>query len=231
MRLLLIEDNEQLARVLRENLGSHGLDADIVHTAEDGLLAFRTLQYDLVVLDLGLPDRDGMSLLKDLRLISKHIPVLILTSRDALEDRVKGLNSEADDYVLKPFETDELVARIRALLRRPGQSLGSILVAGNLSLDTQTRTTTVLGKTVPLSKRELDLLEQLLRSLGKAVTRESIESSLYGLDGSGSASSIDVLVHRLRQKLETGKADIQIHTLHGLGYLISEPKRRNAHGV
>jgi DNA-binding response OmpR family regulator len=231
MRLLLIEDNVQLAKLVGDSISPHGLDTDSVQTAEDGLSAFRTIAYDLVILDLGLPDRDGLLLLKDIRSFNKHIPILILTSRDAPEDRVMGLNSGADDYVMKPFHTDELIARIRALLRRPGQSLGTMLTAGNLSLNTQTRSITVQGEPLRLTKREINLLEILLRSVGKAVAKESIENGLYGLGASGSANSVEVLIHRLRQKLEAGKSDVQIHTLHGLGYLLSETQQTTTHEV
>ena len=224
MRLLFIEDNERLAKFACVGLAESGLAADAVHTAEDALAAFRAQKYDLVLLDLGLPDRDGLLLLNDIRTLNKHTPVLILTAREALEDRLKGLNGGADDYLLKPFAIEELVARVRALLRRPGQSLGTILSAGNLALNSETRTATVAGDAIRLTKRELDLLEQLLRVVGNAVTKESIESRLYSYGETGSANSVEALVHRLREKLGDARASIKIHTLRGIGYLLTEDK-------
>lgn len=226
MRLLLIEDNVRLAEFLQKGIGRRGLESDSVHSAEDGLAAFRALDYDLVILDLGLPDRDGLLLLKDMRAINKHVPVIILTARDALESRLEGLNGGADDYVVKPFEIDELVARIRALLRRPGFSLGDILEAGNISLNTLSRTVAIEGVPLQLSTRELGLLEQLLRCTGQPVAKESIETRIYGYGDQGSANSVEVMMHRLRQKLIEAKADAQIHTLRGLGYMLAEPHQK-----
>jgi DNA-binding response OmpR family regulator len=222
MRLLIVEDNERLAEFIQKGIGQRGLDADAVHTAEDAMAAARGLGYDLIILDLGLPDRDGIDLLKDLRAFSPHIPILILTARDALESRLEGLNSGADDYMVKPFEIDELVARIRVLLRRPGLSLGNILEAGNLSLNTVTRAVAIEGAPLQLSGRELGLLEQLLRSAGQPVPKKSIETRLYGYGDQGSANSVEVMMHRLRQKLIEAKASVQIHTLRGLGYMLAE---------
>ena len=186
------------------------------------MAVLKSQTYDLVILDLGLPDRDGLLLLKDIRELNKHIPVLILTARDALEDRLKGLDGGADDYLLKPFAIEELAARIRALLRRPGQSLGTILETGNVALNTETRTATVAGRPLRLTRRELDLLEQLLRGAGQAVSKERIEERLYSYSDEGSQNSIEVLAHRLRQKLEINGASVQIHTLRGVGYLLDE---------
>jgi two-component system OmpR family response regulator len=222
MRLLLVEDNIRLALFVQEGLNKSGFKADPVHTAEDGLAVLKSQNYDLVILDLGLPDRDGLALLKDIRGINKNIPVLILTARDALEDRLKGLDGGADDYLLKPFAIEELAARIRALLRRPGQSLGTILETGNVKLNTETRTGAVADRPLRLSRRELDLLEQLLRGAGQVISKERIEERLYSYSDEGSANSIEVLVHRLRQKLEKNGARVQIHTLRGIGYLLDE---------
>ena len=222
MRLLLVEDNIRLATFVQEGLNKSGFKTDPVHTAEDCMAVLKSQTYDLVILDLGLPDRDGLLLLKDIRELNKHIPVLILTARDALEDRLKGLDGGADDYLLKPFAIEELAARIRALLRRPGQSLGTILETGNVALNTETRTATVAGRPLRLTRRELDLLEQLLRGAGQAVSKERIEERLYSYSDEGSQNSIEVLAHRLRQKLEINGASVQIHTLRGVGYLLDE---------
>ena len=225
MRLLLIEDNIRLARFVQKGMAQRGLESDAVHNAQEGLDAFRSLGYDLVVLDLGLPDRDGLTVLKEIRAVNKNVPILILTARDALESRLAGLNGGADDYVLKPFDIDELVARVRVMLRRPGLSLGDVLEAGNLALNTLSRRAEIEGAPLQLTAREIDLLEQLLRSPGQPVAKETIEARLYGYGRSGSANSVEVLMHRLRQKLVEAKATVQIHTLRGMGYLLAEPDR------
>jgi two-component system response regulator QseB len=223
MRLLLIEDNMRLAKFVQKGISQRGLESDAAHNASDGMSAFRALEYDLVILDLGLPDRDGLALLKEMRGVNKNVPIIILTARDALESRLDGLNGGADDYVLKPFDIDELAARIRVLLRRPGLSLGNTLETGNLALNTLSRKVTVKGSQLQLTGRELDLLEQLLRSPGQPVAKDTIEDRLYGYGRSGSANSVEVLMHRLRHKLADAEANVHIHTLRGLGYLLSEP--------
>jgi len=225
MRLLVIEDNIRLSKFVQRGILKHGMESDIVHSAEDGMSAFRAMAYDLVILDLGLPDKDGLALLSDLRAHNKNVPVMILTARDALETRIAGLDGGADDYILKPFNIDELAARIRVLLRRPGQSLGAVLESGNTVFNTLSRKTTVGGKPLQLTARELDLLEQLLRSPGQPLAKEAIESRLYGYGAAGSPNSVEVLMHRLRQKLAEAGADVEIHTLRGVGYLLAEPEK------
>ncbi len=228
MRLLLVEDNQRLAGLTIEGLARAGFETDHMACAEDADAALQTQFYDLVVLDLGLPGRDGISLLQELRNMKNKIPVLILTARDTLEDKVRGLNEGADDYLLKPFAIEELVARIRALLRRPGNALSKILNTGNISFNTDTRSTQVADKPLTLSRREIDLLEQLLRATGQVVTKDIIESRLYGFGAEGSANSIEVLMHRLRRKLEMAGANVEIHTLRGIGYLLAETGNNDA---
>jgi two-component system OmpR family response regulator len=225
MRLLLVEDNAKLADYVCLGLREAGLETDKALTAEEASAALAAQAYDLVVLDLGLPDRDGLSLLGDIRKGNRNVPVIILTARDGLGDRIKGLDGGADDYLVKPFAIEELAARIRALLRRPGQSLGTMLQAGNVTYNVENRDVAIGEKLLRLTRRELDLLEQLMRSAGQVVPKEKIESRLYSYGETGSANSIEVLVHRLRKKLEGVEADIQIHTLRGVGYLLSEPEK------
>jgi DNA-binding response OmpR family regulator len=150
------------------------------------------------------------------------IPVLILTARDGVHDRVEGLNSGGDDYLLKPFAMEELVARMRALLRRPGGVLGLTLKAGNLSFDTTAREVRVAGKTVGASRREMAVLEQLLRRLGRVVPKELIGESIYGFDEDVSANSVEVHISRLRKRLDQAGANVTVHTIRGVGYLLSE---------
>lgn len=224
MRLLLVEDNLRLSEYVSKGLKEAGLESDSAMTAEEALGAFSAQDYDLVILDLGLPDRDGLELLADLRRVNRNVPVIILTARDSLGDRVKGLDGGADDYMVKPFAIEELSARIRALLRRPGQSLGTLLQTGNLAYNVESREVAVGAEVLRMTRRELDLLEQLMRNPGQVVPKDRIESRLYSYGETGSANSIEVLVHRLRKKLEVAGADIQIHTLRGIGYLLSEPE-------
>lgn len=146
-----------------------------------------------------------------------------------MEDRVKGLDGGADDYLVKPFAIEELTARIRALLRRPGQSLGTILEIGNIAFNTQTRTVVIEGHSLRLTKRELDLLEQLMRGSGQVISRAQIEEHLYSYGDAGSANSIEVLVHRLRHKLEENGAHVKIHTLRGIGYLLDDAEQAFKH--
>lgn len=148
--------------------------------------------------------------------------MLILTARQGVDDKVKGLDLGADDYLPKPFEMPELTARVRALLRRPAQALDAVITVGNLALDTNAHTASVINSPMKLTRREIDLLEQLMRNNGKVVSKELIESRLYSYGEQGSSNSIEVLVHRLRKKLDDAGADVQIATLRGLGYVLAE---------
>ena len=222
MRLLLVEDNVRLSRNLAEALRAAGFTIDAVATAADARAALDCVTYDACVLDLGLPDADGMTVLAAIRARKDGLPVLICTARDAFEDRIAGLNAGSDDYLVKPFNMDELIARIRALLRRPGGVLGVDLCAANLSFDTISRQATVDGKTVALSGRDLDLLEILLRRAGRVVAREALEQALYGFDREATPNAIEVATHRLRKKLQKAGASIRIQTMRGVGYLLKE---------
>lgn len=221
MRLLLVEDNKRLSELVRDGLHLAGFETDLAERGEDALSMAQTQNYDLVVLDLGLPDIDGLEVLKSIRSKNKSLPVLILTARDTLGDKVIGLNMGADDYLPKPFAMDELTARVRALLRRPGHALGQVLEAGNISFDTISRDVLIAGAPVRMSRRETDLLEQLMRRFGHVVSKETIEEKLYSFEEEGSSNSVEVLVHRLRKKLESLGATPHIHTLRGIGYLLS----------
>jgi len=222
MRLLLVEDNVRLSRNLAEALRAAGFTIDAVATAADARAALDCVTYDACVLYLGLPDADGMTVLAAIRARKDGLPVLICTARDAFEDRIAGLNAGSDDYLVKPFNMDELIARIRALLRRPGGVLGVDLCAANLSFDTISRQATVDGKTVALSGRDLDLLEILLRRAGRVVAREALEQALYGFDREATPNAIEVATHRLRKKLQKAGASIRIQTMRGVGYLLKE---------
>lgn len=224
MRLLLVEDNERFAALLKQGLTAAGFDVDVLVTAEDAVEALQTKRFDIVVLDLGLPDGDGLDVLAGMRERGDATPVLILTARGSVKDRVTGLQSGADDYLVKPFALDELVARLQALLRRPGNLLGLALKLGNVTLDTVARQVFVDGKPILLSAREIAVLEHLLRRSGRIVAKTLLEGSLYGLSQEVGSNAVEVYVHRVRKHLAEVGASVQIHTMRGIGYLIAEEK-------
>jgi DNA-binding response OmpR family regulator len=222
MRILLIEDHSRLADSIIKGLAGLGFGVDAFETAGDGLNAFKSIAYDAIILDLGLPDRDGLDLLGELRQSSPSAPILILTARDGIDARVSGLDAGADDYVVKPFAMTELAARLRALLRRPGQALGGVLVIGNLQLQTISRHVIVNGTAVRFPIREVEALELLMRREGQVVAKDTLEDNLYGLTKNVTPNSIEVLISRLRRRLISTGADCSIHTLYGIGYLLKE---------
>ena len=224
MRLLLVEDNVRFAALLKRGLATAGFVVDVLPTAEDAAAALRASRFDVVVLDLGLPDADGLDLLGAMRRRQDATPVLILTARGSLEDRVIGLQSGADDYLVKPFALEELVARLHALLRRPGNLLGATLKLGNVALDTEARQVFVGDQPVLFSAREIAVLEQLLRRSGRVVAKTLLADNLYGLSQEIGSNAVEVYVHRLRRHLAEMGASVQIHTLRGVGYLITEEK-------
>jgi len=221
MRILIVEDDPVLADGLTCSLRQSDYAVDCV---SDGAAADHALagqSYDLVILDLGLPKVDGLETLRRLRRRGSRTPVLIVTARDTLDDRVKGLDLGADDYLTKPFDLPELEARARALIRR-GQSGGSSLIShGVLTLDTAGRRATLDGEPLDLSAREFGVLEVLMLRSGRVVNKEQLAEQLYGWDEEVGANAIEVYVHRLRRKLEP--AGVTIRTIRGLGYLLEKP--------
>src|ERR1700736_4454588 len=220
MRLLLVEDNERFAALLKQGLAAAGFTVDVLATAADASTALLTGRCDIVVLDLGLPDSDGLSVLAEMRRRGDTTPVLILTAHGSLKDRVTGLQSGADDYLVKPFALEELVARLQALLRRPGNLLGLALRLGNLTLDTVARQVFVNDRPIAFSAREVAVLEHLLRRSGRVVAKTVLENSLYGPSQEVGSNAVEVHVHRLRRRLAEVGATVQVHTVRGVGYLI-----------
>jgi two-component system OmpR family response regulator len=220
MRILLVEDYPPLAEATRDALVRAGFAVDLAVDVADARAYAELEAHDLVVLDLGLPDGCGLDLLAELR-ERGSTPVLVLTARDALEDRLAGLDGGADDYVLKPVEMPELVARCRAILRRPGGRFSRVLELETLRLDTVERQAEVDGRPLILARRELGVLEQLLRRKGKVAPRRVIEDALYGLDEEVTPNAVDAAVSRLRRALEAAGAPVAMHTVRGVGWILA----------
>ena len=218
MRLLVVEDNDRLAESLTSLLRGDGHAVDRVASGEDADATLAAEAFDLVILDLGLPGMDGMDVLRRLRDRRAETAVLILTSRGALDDRVKGLNLGADDYLTKPFEIEEFEARVRALLRRRTRAAGSSLSGGELSFDVSARTASLRGTVLDLPRRELDLLEALMVRAGRVASKGELVEAISGFDGSVSESAIELYVSRLRRKLEP--EGVRVRALRGLGYML-----------
>ncbi|TGV06043.1 response regulator transcription factor [Alcaligenaceae bacterium 429] len=216
MRLLLIEDDVSLGPALQEYLMSQGYAVDLQADGTGGLGALSAVEYELVILDLNLPDISGLDWLRTIRQKGMTVPVLILTARDELEDRVAGLDAGADDYVVKPFELAELAARIRAFARRSVGQAQSVLEVGPLLFDMVSRELRVHDQRLALSVRELSVLEMLMARVGKVVTKQQIVASLSANDADFSENAVEVYVYRLRKRLEG--LPLQIQTVRGFGY-------------
>lgn len=219
MRILLVEDHVALAEAVGDALRRAGFAVDHAATAEDALALAQAAPPALVLLDLGLPDGDGLRILPRLR-DGGRLPVIVLTARDQLSDRLAGLDGGADDYVVKPVEMPELVARCRAVLRRPGDRGAVILRVGPLSFDTVARTASLRDAPVPLGRRELGVLEHLMRRAGRVATREALEAAIYTLDDDVTPNALDAVVSRLRRALEGAGCPVPIVTVRGLGWML-----------
>lgn len=216
MRLLLVEDDQHLGDTVQRALQLEGYAVDWLTKGNTVVSATMTTPYDLIVLDVGLPGMDGYQVVAALRDKRNPIPVLMLTARDAISDRISGLDAGADDYLTKPFDIDELFARIRSLIRRSGDNTSNEMVAGNLNFDSSNRTVTFAGDTIDLTARELAILEVLLRNKDRFVTKEKLEDSLYSWGQEISSNTIEVYVSRLRKRFGTEF----IQTKRGLGYKV-----------
>jgi DNA-binding response OmpR family regulator len=221
MRILLVEDHERLRTIIGQAFTSHGFAVDTAECAADAEAAVQAVPYQAVVLDLGLPDRDGMTVLSFIRGKALTMPVLVLTSRDGKQAVIDGLNRGADDYLAKPFDMDELIARIRVLLRRPGHALSVTLSEQNVEFDTIERRVRINEAEIPFSRRELTALEQFMRRGQRMITKAEIEESLYGFGEEVESNAVEVLIHRLRKKLSAAGASLEIHNLRGVGYMLS----------
>jgi len=220
-RILIIEDDEGITKMLRRALAYEGYQVDTAPDGESGLLLARDHHPDLVILDWMLPGMDGLEVCQRLR-AGSSLPVLMLTAKDALQDRIQGLDAGADDYVVKPFELDELLARVRALLRRTQPERAPLLTFVDLVLDTSTRQAIRKGRTIMLTAKEYDLLELFMRHPRQVLTREMIFDRVWGYDFGGESNVLDVYIRYLRQKLETEGEMRLIHTVRGVGYVLRD---------
>jgi two-component system OmpR family response regulator len=220
MRLLLVEDDERLSASLARGLRGEGYAVDVAATGEEAIFHARVYEYDIVILDVMLPGPDGISVCRTLRDSNRWCPVLMLTARDGVADRIRGLDAGADDYLVKPFDFGELVARIRALLRRGAPERPAVLTAGDLELDPATRTVMRAGRLVALSAREFAVVEYLLRRAGEVVSRSDLLEHVWDRNFGGSTNVVDVYVGYLRRKLEEPFGRPLIRTVRGAGYVI-----------
>lgn len=220
-RILIIEDDEGILKVLRRALVYEGYQVDTALDGESGLNLNRDNHPDLVVLDWMLPGMDGLEVCRRLREVGS-VPILMLTAKETLEDRIHGLDAGADDYMVKPFELDELLARVRALLRRTQVERAPVLTFADLSLDTSTRQATRKNRVIMLTAKEYDLLELFMRHPRQVLTRELIFDRVWGYDFGGESNVLDVYIRYLRQKLETQNEARLIHTVRSVGYVLRE---------
>lgn len=220
-RILIIEDDEGIVRVLRRALSYEGYTVDTALDGETGLNLARDHHPDLVILDLMLPGMDGIEVCQRLR-TGGSTPIIMLTAKDAVQDRVQGLDAGADDYMTKPFDLEELLARLRALLRRTQMERAPVLTFADLSLDTSTRQATRTGRVIALTAKEYDLLELFLRHPRQVLTREMIFDRVWGYDFGGESNVLDVYIRYLRQKLENNGEIRLLHTVRGVGYVLRE---------
>ena len=224
MRILVVEDEKKVAKALQQGLEAKNYEVILAHTGEEGFFLVNAQTFDLLILDLMLPGRNGLEILTTLRRRGLHTPVLILTARDGLDDRVRGLDEGADDYLVKPFALPELYARIRALLRRGRTDQVLRLKAGDLEMDLVTRSVTRADRTIELSAREFDLLEYLLRYSGQVVSKEMVARDVWRETGRATPldNLIEVHIARLRRKIDDPFPTKLLKTVRGVGYVLKE---------
>lgn len=218
MRILVVEDEHRIANTIKKGLEQERYAVDVAYTGPDGLDLAQTEEYDTIVLDLMLPGMDGLQICKKLRTEGNHTPILMLTARSQIQDKVGGLNSGADDYLTKPFSFEELVARIRALTRRPRKTLDTVLSVGDLNLDTNGFSVSIKNKQIKLSNKEFSLLEFLMRHVDKTVSKEQIITHVWNYDADILPNTVEVNIRNLRHKI----GEDLIETVRGFGYKISQ---------
>ena len=222
MRILVAEDDKSIAAVLKRRLEAAHYSVDVCH---DGAAAYdylRLTDYDVAIMDIMMPVEDGLSAVRRAREAGVRTPVLVLTARDAVADRVEGLDAGGDDYLVKPFALDEVMARVRALSRRGRPEGGAVLTLADLSVDTAAQKVTRAGKAIALTGREYALLEYLMRNQGAVLSRERIEQNIFNYDYEGASNMVDVYIRYLRKKVDEGFSPKLIHTVRGAGYVLRE---------
>jgi two-component system OmpR family response regulator len=229
VRILLVEDDAGLAEPLAEALGDATYAVDRAATGAEADELASVHEYDLVILDWGIPAPSGLELLRRWRAEGRAVPVLMLTGRGELADRLSGLDGGADDYLTKPFALDELLARVRSLLRRRARDL-TIVRAGDLALDPAARRVTVAGTPVPFTPREFGVLEYLLAHADRAVSREELAEHVWDRNFDAASNTLDVIVYRVRKKIDGGRTDRLLHTIAGAGYLLSSSRQAAGEG-
>ncbi|AFH47864.1 OmpR family response regulator [Ignavibacterium album JCM 16511] len=222
MRILVVEDEKKVASFIKKGLEEEYYSVDVAFDGKEGLKLALSEEYDLIILDLMLPFKDGLTILKELREEKIFTPVLILTARDTIQDKVTGLDSGADDYLAKPFSFEELLARIRALLRRNSVDKNNILKAGDLKLDTQTHKAYRNDIEIQLTAKEYAILEYLMRNKNRVISRTKLSEHIYEFHFDPETNVIDVYINKLRNKIDKGFDKQIIHTVRGVGYLIKD---------
>jgi len=225
MRILVVEDEKKVASFIRRGLEAEHYMVDVAHDGIAGLDRALATDYDLVVLDVMLPGRSGLDVVRELRSRGRAVPILLLTARAEVSDKVAGLDVGADDYLTKPFEFAELLARVRALLRRGAPAAPPTLSVADLTLDPATRTVTRAGRSIDLSPREFALLEFFMRNRGRVLSRALIAQHVWGIDFDTFTNVIDVYVNYLRRKIDAGCEPKLLQTVRGVGYVLKEPQR------
>ncbi len=222
MRVLLVEDHADMREMMTAHLREAGFVADSVGRGGEAIEAAGAVVYDVVILDLGLPDQDGLAVLRTLRAeIAPDVPVLVLTARDSVGDRVSGLDAGADDYLLKPFDLGEFDARLRSVLRRPALRRDPVLRFGDLVFDTQAREVLIGECALDLTRREISLLDELIRAGGRTVVRDALEDRLWNLSEPVSGNALEAVVSRLRRRLAQAASRCVVETIRGIGYRLA----------
>ena len=222
MRILLAEDERDLNRIVAQKLKSDGYSVDCCYDGEEAIDILSYTEYDAVILDIMMPKADGFAVLRSLRDANRTTPVLFLTARDSIEDRVKGLDSGANDYLVKPFSLEELSARVRVMTRTAVGRVSNVLSADGLTLDSAAHRVQRGGRTIELSAKEFALLEYLLHNKGTVLSREKIENHIWNFDYEGGTNVVDVYIRYLRKKIDDGQEHKLIHTVRGKGYVLRE---------
>lgn len=222
MRILLAEDQKDLNELLSRRLRAESYSVDSCFNGQEVLEYMACAQYDALILDIMMPKKDGLEVLRELRAKNNHVPVLLLTARDGIEDRVKGLDAGADDYLVKPFAFEELMARIRVMLRKPAAVKTNIYTVGDLSLHVDTMKVFRAGREISLSSKEFSLLRYMVQNVGIVLSRERLEQHIWNYDFTGGSNVIDVYIRYLRKKIDADFDKKLIHTVRGAGYVLKE---------